>query len=141
MPKIFIFTVDLISKKEFSKSKIQEMREKNSSLQRGNNLLDVVLDSIQQTKDGRMEIYLEDLRTIVNSREEALNFIKNLEERVGGFISGSCFEIGEEISSPYERWIRTDYSWEMEDSQQEENQWDKESYWEGDWEEWNEEWN
>jgi hypothetical protein len=38
------------------------------------------------------------------------------------------------------KWIREDYSWDLEDIE-EDKTWDDGNYWENEWDEWNDEWN
>lgn len=141
MSKFFLFTIDLISKEKFLSSDIQVLKEKIMSLGENVDLPGIISDVAQLTKDGRVEIYAEDTGININSGEEVLSFIKMLEKEIGGFVSGSYFEVGKENPSPTEKWVKSDYSWEAEEVPEEENSWDEGAYWNDEWEEWNEEWN
>lgn len=141
MSKIFLFTIDLITKGEFSESDVQTLKEKILSIEEKEDLSEVFSEVVQLTKDKRVEIYAEDTGITSDSGEEVLSFVKLVEEIVGGFIPGSSFEIGKENPGPSERWVKTEYSWETEDLPEEEEPWDEEAYWDDEWDEWNEEWN
>ena len=91
MSKIFLFNIDLISKENFSNKSLEEMRGKILELGENNEISGVLSDVLQMTKDGRIEIYLEDTGISGDSGEEILSFVKLVESSLGGFISGSSF--------------------------------------------------
>jgi hypothetical protein len=141
MAKNFLFLIDLISKEIFSEDDLTKLKSSLSSKDVGNDLTQMVLEIIQTTKDGRIEIYAEDTGININSGEEVLSFVKQLEKKIGGFVSGSSFEIGNDNPGPVEKWTKSEYAWESEETP-EEDPWNDEPFWEEDeWEEWNEEWN
>lgn len=140
MSEFFLFSIDLISKEKF-KGNLDDLKSKISELEEENDLGEMISEVIQLTKDDRVEIYAEDTGISRNSGEEILSFIKLVEKEVGGFISGSSFEMGKETPNGIEKWVKSEYSWEPEDSPEEEESWEEESYWEDGWDEWNEEWN
>jgi hypothetical protein len=139
MINFFLFSIDLISKEKF-KGNLDDLRGKLYSLEEGNDLGEMISEVLQLTKDERIEIYAEDTGIIINSGEEILSFVKLVEKEIGGFIPGSSFEVGKEIPNGTVRWIKTEYSWEPDDSS-EEDSWGNDAYWEDKWDEWNEEWN
>ena len=141
MAKNFLFLIDLISKEVFSENDFIKLKSRISSKKDEDDLSQMVLEIIQPTKDGRIEIYAEDTDIIVSSGEEVLAFIKSLEKEIGGFVSGSSFEIGKDSPGSIERWIRAEYNWESEETIEDEDAWDDDSSWEDEWEDWNKEWN
>jgi hypothetical protein len=140
MSKIFLLAIDLISKETFTKEDLEKFRSNISKIKEENEVLEVFSDISQLTKDGRIEIYAEDTGITCSSGEEILSLVKKVEKEIGGFISGSCFEVAKDHPGKSEKWIRSEYSWDSEESEDEEP-WDKDTYWEDDWNEWNEEWN
>lgn len=140
MSKIFLLAIDLISKESFTEEGLEKAKSRILKLGEGNEISEIFFDLSQLTKDGRIEIYAEDTGISYNSGEEILSFVKKMEKEIGGFISGSCFEVAKDQPGSSEKWVKTEYSWETEDSE-EEDPWDKDTYWEDDWNEWNEEWN
>jgi len=141
MSKIFLFNIDLISKEDFTNKPLEKIKEKILDLGEGNEISEVLSDVLQKTKDGRIEIYLEDTGISGDSGEEILSFVKLVESNIGGFISGSSFEVGKDQPGPVERWVRGEYSWDLEEKLDEEDSWEDDTYWEDEWNEWNEEWN
>ena len=141
MSKIFLFNIDLISKEDFTNKPLEKIKEKILDLGEGNEISEVLSDVLQKTKDGRIEIYLEDTGISGDSGEEILSFVKLVESNIGGFISGSSFEVGKDQPGPVERWVRGEYSWDLEEKLDEEGSWEDDTYWEDEWNEWNEEWN
>ena len=141
MSKIFLFNIDLISKEDFTNNPLEKIKEKILDLGEGNEISEVLSDVLQKTKDGRIEIYLEDTGISGDSGEEILSFVKLVESNIGGFISGSSFEVGKDQPGPVERWVRGEYSWDLEEKLDEEDSWEDDTYWEDEWNEWNEEWN
>jgi hypothetical protein len=141
MAKNFLFLIDLVSTEIFSEDSLEKLKSKISSGPEGNDLSEMVLEIIQLTKEGKIEIYAEDTGISVISGEEVLTFVKSLEKEVSGFISGSSFEIGKDQPGPIEKWTKSEYSWEADETTGEEDPWDEEAYWEDEWEDWNEEWN
>ena len=139
MAKIFLFNIDLISKEDFSKKSLDEIKGRILELGENNEISEVLSDVMQMTKDGRIEIYLEDTGISGDSGEEILSFIKLIESEIGGFISGSCFEVGKDQPGSVEKWVRGEYSWEPEEGI--DDNWEDDSTWEDEWNEWNEEWN
>lgn len=139
MSRFFLFSIDLISKEKF-KGCLEDLKAEISGIEEERDLSEMFVEVIQMTKDERIEIYAEDTGINRNSGEEILSFVKLIEKKVGGFISGSSFEIGKEIPNGTVKWIKTEYSWELEDSTEEES-WEGDTYWEDRWDEWNEEWN
>ncbi len=138
MSSFFLSSIDLISKEKI-KGSLEDLKKKIFSLEEGNDLGEMISEVIQKTKDGRVEIYAEDIAINRNSEEEILSFVKLVEKELGGCIPGSTFEIEKEIPTSTVRWIKTEYSWEPDST--EEESWGEESYWEDKWDEWNEEWN
>ena len=141
MSKIFLFNIDLISKENFSNKSLEEIKGKILELGENNEISEVFSDVLQMTKDGRIEIYLEDTGISGDSGEEILSFVKLVESEIGGFISGSSFEVGKDQPGPVEKWVRGEYSWDLEEKLDEEDSWEADAYWEDEWNEWNEEWN
>lgn len=141
MSKIFLFNIDLISKEDFTNKPLEKIKERILELGEGNEISEVLSDVLQKTKDGRIEIYLEDTGISGDSGEEILSFVKLVESNIGGFISGSSFEVGKDQPGPVERWVRGEYSWDLEEKLDEGDSWEDETYWEDEWNEWNEEWN
>ena len=141
MSKIFLFNIDLISKEDFTNKPLEKIKEKILDLGEGNEISEVLSDVLQKTKDGRIEIYLEDTGISGDSGEEILSFVKLVESNIGGFISGSSFEVGKDQPGPVERWVRGEYSWDLEEKLDEGDSWEDDTYWEDEWNEWNEEWN
>ena len=141
MSKIFLFNIDLISKEDFTNKPLEKIKERILELGEGNEISEVLSDVLQKTKDGRIEIYLEDTGISGDSGEEILSFVKLVESNIGGFISGSSFEVGKDQPGPVERWVRGEYSWDLEEKLDEEDSWEDDTYWEDEWNEWNEEWN
>lgn len=138
MANNFLFIIDLISKEVFSESSLEKIKNKIRPEGEGNDLIDMAIELMQLTKDGRIEIYAEDTGINVDSGEEVLSFVKSLEKVIGGFVSGSTFEIGTDNPGPIEKWTKSEYSWETEESPEDEDPWNE---WEDEWEDWNEEWN
>ena len=141
MSKIFLFNIDLISKEDFTNNPLEKIKERILELGEGNEISEVLSDVLQKTKDGRIEIYLEDTGISGDSGEEILSFVKLVESNIGGFISGSSFEVGKDQPGPVERWVRGEYSWDLEEKLDEGDSWEDDTYWEDEWNEWNEEWN
>jgi hypothetical protein len=141
MSKIFLFNIDLISKEDFTNNSLEKIKERILELGEGNEISEVLSDVLQKTKDGRIEIYLEDTGISGDSGEEILSFVKLVESNIGGFISGSSFEVGKDQPGPVERWVRGEYSWDLEEKLDEGDSWEDDTYWEDEWNEWNEEWN
>lgn len=141
MSKIFLFNIDLISKEDFTNKPLEKIKERILELGEGNEISEVLSDVLQKTKDGRIEIYLEDTGISGDSGEEILSFVKLVESNIGGFISGSSFEVGKDQPGPVERWVRGEYSWDLEEKLDEGDSWEDDTYWEDEWNEWNEEWN
>lgn len=141
MSKIFLFNIDLISKEDFTNKSLEEIKGKILELGENNEISEVLSDVLQKTKDGRIEIYLEDTGISGDSGEEILSFVKLVESNIGGFISGSSFEVGKDQPGPTEKWIRGEYSWDLEEKLDEDDSWEDDTYWEDEWNEWNEEWN
>ena len=141
MSKIFLFNIDLISKEDFTNKPLEKIKERILELGEGNEISEVLSDVLQKTKDGRIEIYLEDTGISGDSGEEILSFVKLVESNIGGFISGSSFEVGKDQPDPVERWVRGEYSWDLEEKLDEGDSWEDDTYWEDEWNEWNEEWN
>ena len=142
MSKTFLFTVDLISKTSFSKDSLEETKDKILQEKEEGGIFSVLCDLMQLTKDGRVEIYGEELSIPEESGEEILSSIKEIENHLDGFVSGSYFETGKESPGMNEKWNRLDYGWDLEEEEEEsEDPWDDEAYWENEWDEWNEEWN
>ena len=106
MSKIFLFNIDLISKEDFSNKPLEEIKEKILELGENSEFSEVLCEVIQKTKDGRIEIYLEDTGISGDSGEEILSFVKIIESQIGGFISGSNFEVGKDLPGSAERWIK-----------------------------------
>ena len=102
MSKIFLFNIDLISKEDFTNKPLEKIKERILELGEGNEISEVLSDVLQKTKDGRIEIYLEDTGISGDSGEEILSFVKLVESNIGGFISGSSFEVGKDQPGPVE---------------------------------------
>ena len=141
MSKIFLFNIDLISKENFSNKSLEEMKGKILELGENNEISEVFSDVLQMTKDERIEIYLEDTGISGDSGEEILSFVKLVESEIGGFVSGSSFEVGKDQPGSVEKWIKGEYSWDLEEKLDEDDSWESDAYWEDEWNEWNEEWN
>lgn len=141
MSKNFLFALDLISKDSFDVQELETLREKILSLDEGNEFFSMAYEVIQLTKDGRIEIYAEDTGISSDSGEEVLSFVKLIEHEVGGFISGSSFEVGKEHPGNSEKWVKVEYGWELQEEEKDEESWDNDAYWNDEWEDWNEEWN
>ena len=117
------------------------MKGKILDLGENNEISEVFSDVLQMTKDERIEIYLEDTGISGDSGEEILSFVKLVESEIGGFISGSSFEVGKDQPGSVEKWIKGEYSWDLEEKLDEDDSWESDAYWEDEWNEWNEEWN
>jgi asparagine synthetase B (glutamine-hydrolysing) len=134
MGKIFLSVVDLISKKTFTEGAIQDKISKIKLKSENNDAVIFFLDQMERSKDGRLEIYIEEASVKNSSEEEIIISIKLIEKEINGFISGSYLEISDD-SEKIERWERTEFSWEKESVDEEESGWEKE------WDEYNDEWN
>jgi asparagine synthetase B (glutamine-hydrolysing) len=134
MGKIFLSVVDLISKKTFTEGAIQDKISKIKLKSENNDAVIFFLDQMERSKDGRLEIYIEEASVKNSSEEEIIISIKLIEKEINGFISGSYLEISDD-SEKIERWERTEFSWEKESVDEEESGWGKE------WDEYNDEWN
>lgn len=141
MSKVFLFTLDLISKSSFKSESLEDLKNRILSLQEDNEFCSIVYDVAQLTKDGRVEIYAEDTGISISSGEEVLSLVKLVEDEVGGFISGSSFEILNDQPGKSEKWVKVEYGWELEEKEEEEENWEDDTYWEDEWNEWNDEWN
>lgn len=141
MSKIFLFNIDLITKEDFSRKSLDDVKGKILDLGENNEISEVISEVMQKTKDGRIEIYLEDTGISGDSGEEILSFVKLIESELGGFISGSSFEVGKDQPGKTERWIRGEYTWDLEEKVEDDDSWEDDTYWEDEWNEWNEEWN
>ena len=139
MSKFYLFHLDLISKEKFSLEEIESIKESLKG-DETSEIIEICKDVICQTKDGRIEIYAEDTGITCSSSEEILSFVKVLESKVNGFISGSSFEVGKEEPGFSESWIKGEFSWESEIREEQES-WEDDTFWEDDWDGWNEEWN
>lgn len=140
MPSFFLLTLDLTSRGNFTPNSLNDIKDQISSLEEEIPLGNLVLEILDLTKEGRIEIYAEDTGILISSGEEILSSIKVLEGIMGEFSSGSCFEIGKDSPGSSEKWIRSGYSWEVEDPLEDEKSWEEDSYWGEEWEEWKEEW-
>ena len=123
MSKVFLFTLDLISKSTFKPESLENLRNKILILQEENEFCSIVYDIAQLTKDGRVEIYAEDTGISIDSGEEILSLVKLIEDEVGGFISGSSFEVGKDQPGKTEKWVKVEYVWELEEKEDEEESW------------------
>ncbi len=141
MIKNFLFNLDLISKEIFSEEKLDPVKEEIEAIGEGLSFSDIVIETVQLTKDDRIEIYLENEGISDGSAEEVLTFVKSLETFLGGFIPGSSFEWIQEHPSHIERWVKGEYAWELSEEIEDEGSWEDDTYWEDEWEEWNDEWN
>lgn len=141
MSRIFLFNIDLITKENFSSESMEDLREEILGLGESSEISEVFSDVLQLTKDGRVEIYLEDTGISGDSGEEILSFVKLVENHLRGFIPGSSFEVGKDQPGPSERWVRGEYSWDIEEKAGDDESWEEDTYWEDEWDEWNEEWN
>ena len=142
MSKVFLFTIDLISKDLFSGEMLDDLKKKFIEVGEENELSCFLSEISQLTKDGRVEIYMEDTGISGSSGEEILVTIKAIEQEVGGFVTGSYFEVGKDQPGKGEKWNRFEYGWEVEEEEEEEEKpWDDDAFWEDEWEDWNEEWN
>lgn len=141
MSRIFLFNIDLITKENFSSESMEDLREEILGLGESSEISEVFSDVLQLTKDGRVEIYLEDTGISGDSGEEILSFVKLIENHLGGFIPGSSFEVGKDQPGPSEKWVRGEYSWDVEEKPEDDESWEGDTYWEDEWDEWNEEWN
>ena len=88
MIKNFLFNLDLISREIFSEEKLDSAKEEIETIGEGLSFSDIVIETVQLTKDDRIEIYLENEGISDGSAEEVLTFVKSLETFLGGFISG-----------------------------------------------------
>ena len=142
MSKIFLFTVDLISKGPFTSEGLEKCKKRILELEEEGEISSFLCDVIQLTKDGRIEIYAEDTGISGDSGEEFLSFIKLVEKEIDGFVPGSYFEIGKDQPGSTEKWVKQEYGWDIDEKEGAgEDDWDEEAYWEDEWEDWNEEWN
>jgi predicted CopG family antitoxin len=135
MLKNFLFNLDLISNGTFSEEKLVPVKEEIEVIGEGLSFSDIVIETVQLTKDNRIEIYLENEGISDGSAEEVLTFVKSLEKFLGGFIPGSSFEW------IIERWVKGEYAWELSEEIEDDGSWEDDTYWEDEWEEWNDEWN
>jgi hypothetical protein len=138
MVKNFLLNLDLITKREFHEEEIEKLKGKILSVP-GDSLSSFISESLGFTKDRRIEIYLENVPLNLDD-SEFFSILKKVESVMEGFISGSSAEWIQEYPSLTKRWVKTDYSWELEESEEEES-WEDDAYWEEGWEEWNDEWN
>lgn len=142
MSKVFLFTVDLISKNYFSDEELKTLRGKILEVGEESEVSSFLSEVVQLTKDGRAEIYMEDTGISGESGEDILSLIKSIEIEIGGFVPGSYFEVGKDQPGDGERWNKLEYGWEVEEGEtEEEKPWDDDAYWEDEWDDWNEEWN
>jgi hypothetical protein len=132
MYRIFIPVLDLLSKKTFTNSTIEN--ERGKIIEKSEDLKSLVFlsDLIQIRKDGRIEIYAEDVSIKDTNEEDLINSIKYIENQIGGFITGSYFEV-ENKSGEIEKFEKTEFSWESEYLEEDESDWRSE------WDEWNDE--
>ena len=140
MPSFFLLTLDLTSRGNFTPNSLKDIKDQISSLEEEILLGNLVLEILYLNKEGTIEIYTEDTGIGISSGEEILSSIKVLEGIIGEFSVGSFFEIGKDSPGSVEKWIRSGYSWEVEDPLEDEKSWDEDSYWGEEWEEWKEEW-
>ena len=141
MVKNFLFNLDLISIGIFSEEKLSLIRGEIETIGEGLSFSDIVIETVQLTKDDRVEIYLENEGISDGSAEEVLTFVRSLETFLGGFIPGSSFEWIQEHPSHIEMWERREYAWELSEEIEDAGSWEDDTYWEDEWEEWNDEWN
>ena len=141
MLKNFLFNLDLISSGTFSDERLDSVKGEIETIGEGLSFTDIVIETVQLTKDNRIEIYLENEGISDGSAEEVLAFVKSLEKYLGGFIPGSSFEWIKEHPSHIERWVRGEYTWELAEEIEDGGSWEDDTYWEDEWEEWNDEWN
>lgn len=141
MSKNFLLVIDLLSNRSFSEAEFSKIRGEMSLLKENNEFFNLVWEIIRTTKDQKIEIYAEDTGISSRSGEEILSLIKTIEEKVGGFTTGSFFEVGKDIPGISEKWTKSKYSWELEEFSEDEDPWGEENYWEEGWDEWNKEWN
>ena len=140
MKKKILFNLDLTSKGKFTPERLDKLKEKILEIGEDFSISSIISETSQLTREGKIEIYIEDGAINEDSPEDVLSFIKSVEAKVGGFTSGSYFSCTEEFSNVSVKWIREDYSWDLEDIE-EDKSWDDGNYWENEWDEWNEEWN
>lgn len=138
MVKNFLLNLDLITKREFHEGETEKLRGEILSVS-GDSLSSFISESLGFTKDRRIEIYLENVPLNLDS-SEFFSTLKKVESVVEGFISGSSAEWIQEYPSLIKRWVKTDYSWELDESGGD-GSWGDDAYWEEGWEEWNNEWN
>jgi len=138
----FNFNVDLVSIGNFSSVPIEEKRKEILSLGGDSEISRVFSDLTQKTKGGKIEIYGEDVEVYVsrgkeflNFNEEVFEFVKLVESKIGGFIPGSSIEVGKDPLFLPERWVKGKYSWDPEETPDEEDLWEGDVYWEDGWEE------
>lgn len=140
MNKKILFNLDLTSKVKFTPDRLDKLKEKILEIGEDFSISPIISETSQLTREGKVEIYIEDATIDEDSPEEVLSFIKSVESKVGGFIKGSYFSYTEEFSEGTVKWVREEYSWEIEDIE-EDKSWDEGNYWENEWDEWNDEWN
>jgi hypothetical protein len=140
MHKKILFNLDLTSKGKFTPDRLEKLKEKILEIGEDFSISTVISETSQLTREGKIEIYIEDGAINEDSPEEVLSFIKSVESKVGGFTTGSYFSYAEEFSNAPVKWVREDYSWDLEDIE-EDKSWDDGNYWENEWDEWNDEWN
>ncbi len=141
MVKNFLFNLDLISKVTFAEENLGPVRKEIEGIGEDLSFSDIVIETLQLTKDGRIEIYLENEGISDGSAEEVLAFVKSLENFLGGFIPGSSFEWIKEHPSHIERWVKGEYAWDLAEEIDDDRSWEEDTYWEDEWQEWNDEWN
>ena len=140
MSKKILFNLDLTSKVKFTPERLEKLKAKILEIGEDFSISTAISETSQLTREGKIEIYIEDGAINKDSPEEVLSFIKAVESKVGGFITGSYFSYTEEFSNVTVKWVREDYSWDLEDIE-EDKTWDDGNYWENEWDEWNDEWN
>ncbi len=140
MNKKLIFNLDLTSKGKFTPERLEKLKEKILEIGEDFSISTVISETSQLTREGKIEIYIEDGAINEDSPEDVLSFIKSVESKVGGFTTGSYFSYAEEFSIFPVKWVREDYAWDLEDLE-EDRSWDDENYWENEWDQWNDEWN
>lgn len=133
MKKIFIPVIDLVSKKSITEEILQEKKFTLGEKFKDNEFFNFLIDKAQLTKEGKFEIYAEDIDIKILNLSEILNLIKLIEKEISEFSDGSYLEIEDEMEK-VEKWEKSQFSWEIEVFEDDKDEWgDEMECWEDEW--------
>jgi hypothetical protein len=133
MKKIFIPVIDLVSKKSITEEILKEKKFTLVEKFKNNEFFKFLVDKAQLTKEGKIEIYAEDIDIKISNLSEILNLIKIIEKEISGFCDGSYLEIEDETGK-IEKWEKSQFSWEIEVFEDDKDEWeDGIESWEDEW--------